>query len=96
MAEHDAPGRSNLCECQRIRRRAGGHQEYRDIVLENFRQAPLDALGQVIIAITTRVAMVGLRDGIENGGRHRRRVVAGEIHVGKPLKDRIARDTVPR
>ena len=86
VTEHDAPGRAKLRQRQRVRRRAGGNEKHRDIVLKNFREPPLDGLRPVVIAVAARIAVIGLRDGVENGGRHRRRVVAGKIHVAKAVK----------
>ena len=80
VTEHDAPRRRHLRKRQRIRRGAGRHQKRRHLTLEDFRQPPLDASGPVVVAVAARIAGVGLHDGVENGRRHRRRVVAGKIH----------------
>ena len=51
MAEHDAPGRRDLRQRQRIGRGPGRHQEHRHLALEDLRQPPLDAGGPVVIAV---------------------------------------------
>src|SRR4029077_10537199 len=54
MTQHRAPRGRQMRERERIRGRSGRHQEYRDILLENLRKAPLDPLGPVVIAVTER------------------------------------------
>ena len=49
-------------ERERIRRRAGRHQEDRDLALEDLGEALLDPPGPVVIAVAERIAGVGLPD----------------------------------
>jgi len=80
VTQHDSPWRRHLRRRQCVCRRAGRHQECRDLALKNLRQTPLDLKRPVIIAIAPRIARVGGKDGVENGGRNAGRVVAGEVH----------------
>ncbi len=80
VTEHDAPGRGDLRQRQRVGRGPGRHQEHRHVALENLGKAPLDRRGPSVIAVAARIAVVRLRDGVENRGRDRRGIVAGEVH----------------
>jgi hypothetical protein len=40
-----------VAERERVRRRPGRHQEHRDVALEDFADAALDAPSQVVVAI---------------------------------------------
>jgi hypothetical protein len=67
-------------ERQRVRRGSSGHQERRDLALEELAEPPLDALRNRIIAIGEREAVVGGGDRLENGRRDPGRVVACKVH----------------
>jgi len=92
VAERDAPGRRDLRQRQRIGRRPGRDQKDGDFALEDVRQAALDLLRPGIVAVAARITAIGLRDGIEDFGRHRRRVVAGKIHETDTSRDCAARN----
>ena len=81
VAEHDAPGRGDLRQSERVGRRPGRHQERRHFALENLAKTPLDVLRPIVIAVAARKTVARPNDGIEDGGRDRRGVVAGEIHL---------------
>ena len=81
MAQHRAPGRGQMGERERVRRRAGRHQEYRDLALEKLGEALLDPPGPVVIAIAGRIAGIGLPDRLQDGRRDAGRVVACEVHA---------------
>ena len=84
MREHRAPRRAHMRERQRIGGGAGRHQEYGDVVLEQFRDAPLDVPSQIVIAIAQHEAFVGPHQGIENFRSHARGVVTCKVHPGDP------------
>ena len=80
VTEHNAPRRRHLRKRQRIRGRAGRHQEYSNVVLEDFRETALDRRRPVVIAIAERITRTRAHDGVEDRGRDRRGIVAGEVH----------------
>ena len=91
MAQHRAPGRRQVRERERIRRRAGRHQKYRDLALEDLGEALLDPPGPVVVAVAERVAGIGLADRLEDFGRRDSgRVVACEVHAF-PRHGRLSR-----
>ena len=89
MTEHDAPGRGDVCERQRIGRGPGRHQEHRHVALENLGEAPFDRGGPRVGAIAGRKPLVRAHDGVEDFGCYRRRVVAGKVHC------RVTREATP-
>ena len=81
VAQHRAPGRRQVRERERIRHRAGRHQEHRDLALEQLGEALLDPLGPLVVAVAERIAGVGLAQRVEDFRRHSGGVVACEIHA---------------
>ena len=72
MAQHRAPGRRQMRKCQRVRRRAGRHQEHRDLAFEDLGKPALDPFGPGILAVAERRALVRARNGSEDFGRDAR------------------------
>src|SRR6185437_5950457 len=65
VAEHAAPGRVDMGECERIRGRADGDEKHRGVMLENLADAALDRAGEIVVAITERKTAIGARDRVE-------------------------------
>src|SRR5262249_5302300 len=81
MAEHGAPGRGEMRQRERVRRRSGRHQEDRDLALEDFGEARLDALRPGIAAVSERRAGIRARNCGKDLGRDPGGVVTCEIHA---------------
>src|SRR6476659_6231587 len=58
MAEYGAPRRRQMRKREGVGRGSGRHQEHRDLVLKNLREAPLGASGPVVTAVGQRRAVV--------------------------------------
>src|ERR1051325_4434317 len=65
---------------QRIRGRAGRHQEDRHLALEDFRKTRLDPPGPRVVAVTERIPGVGLPDRREDVRRNSGGVVTCDVH----------------
>ena len=62
MTQHRPPRRAQMRDRERIRGRAGWHQENRHLALENFPKPRLDLFGPIVVAVTERVAGIGAAD----------------------------------
>src|SRR6516164_3753936 len=82
MTQHNAPGRGDLRQRQRICRGACRHKKSSDFAFEDLAKAALDGPRPVVIPVASGVAAIGLSQGIENGRRHWRGIVTGKIHAG--------------
>src|SRR5262249_32753149 len=82
MTQHNAPGRRDLRQRQRVCCRACRHEKSSDFAFEDLARAALDGARPVVIPVASGVAAIGLGQGIENGRRHRRGIVTGKIHAG--------------
>ncbi len=60
MAEHSAPGLSQLRECERVGRGSARHQEHRKLTLKNIGQSLLDPPRPGIASVGQRDAFIGL------------------------------------
>ena len=67
-------------ERQRVGRRAGRHQEHRDVALENLADPPLDRAGDVVVAVAHGKAVVAGDEGLQDFRRDAGGVVACEVH----------------
>src|SRR5262249_41818836 len=80
MAEHGAPRRSEMRQCERVGRGSCRHQENCDLVREKFGEARFDASGPGIAAVAQRRALIRPRNGGKNLRRNPGGVVACEVH----------------
>jgi len=67
-------------ERQRVCDRAGRHEEYGDLFLEDFREELLDSFGPIVTAVPERVTGVGAGNRLKNLRSYAGSVVAGEVH----------------
>ena len=58
----------------------GGHEEYRDLGLEQFADPPLDRPGQRVVAVAERKALIGAVQRRKDARRDGGGIVACEIH----------------
>ena len=80
VAQHGAPRRREVCQRERVCRRAGRHQEHRDLALKNLGESSLDPLGPIIAAVGERGAVVRPGNGREDLRRDPGCVVACKVH----------------
>src|SRR5438874_412448 len=66
MREHRAPGRADVSKRERVRRRAGRHQEHRGVAFEDLADPTLDRAGHVVIAIAHGEAIVAGGEGLQD------------------------------
>ena len=76
-------------ERQRIGRRAGRHQEHRDVALEDLADPPFDRAGDVIVAIAHGKAVIAGDERLQDFRRDAGGVVACEVHGIFPIMGAI-------
>src|SRR5262249_24428616 len=80
MAQHGAPRRSEMRQCERVGRGSGRHQENCDLMREKFGEARFDASGPGIAGVGRRCALIRTRNGGKNLRLNPGGVVACEVH----------------